>query len=133
YAVNSVQNDATRTIQRYNGLLPGDPRLNEFFTVSPYTELKEFGIKGEAFKGSLSFTLNYWEMTRAGSVVNILSNGVSMGVPVSFGTQTEIQGARSKGWEFSAYGSITDRLSIIANYTDMTTSQAFTGQRNTEG
>jgi hypothetical protein len=46
YAVKSVQNDATRTIQRYNGLLAGDPRLAEFFTVSPLTELKEFGVKG---------------------------------------------------------------------------------------
>jgi len=133
YAVKSVQNDATRTIQRYNGLLAGDPRLLEFFTVSPLTELKEYGIKGEAFQGRLSFSLNYWEMVRTGSVVNVLTNGVSQGVNVTYGTQTEIQGAQSKGWEFSAYGSITDRLSIIANYTDMTTSQAFTGQQNTAG
>ncbi len=133
YAVKSVQNDATRTIQRYNGLLAGDPRLLEFFTVSPLTELNEYGLKGEAFGGRLSFTLNYWEMIKTGSVVNILANGVSQGVNVTFGTQTEIQGATSKGWEFSAYGQITDRLSIIANFTDMTTSQAFTGQQNTEG
>lgn len=133
YIVKSVQNDATRTIQRYNGLLAGDPRLSEFFTVSPLTELNEIGVKGEAFQGRLSFTLNYWEMQRKGSVVNILSNGISQGVPVSYGTQTEIQGAQSKGWELSTYGSITDRLSIIANFTAMDTSQAFTGQRNTLG
>lgn len=133
YAVKSVQNDATRTIQRYNGLLAGDPRLSEFFTVSPLTELKEFGVKGEAFQGRLSFAFNYWEMIRTGSVVNILANGTSQGSQVTFGTQTEIQGAKSKGWEFSAFGSITDRLSLIANYTDMTTSQAFTGQQNSLG
>ena len=133
YAVKSVQNDATRTIQRYNGLLAGDPRLSEFFTVSPLSELKEIGLKGEAFQGRMSFTLNYWKMVRTGSVVNILANGTSQGLPVTFGTQTEIQGAQSKGWEFSAYGSITDRLSLIANYTDMKTSQAFTGQQNAEG
>ena len=133
YAVKSVQNDATRTVQRYNGLLAGDPRLLEFFTVSPLTELKEFGIKGELFKGRMSYAFNYWEMIRTGSVVNVLTNGTSQGVPVTFGTQTEIQGAQSKGWEVSAYGSITDRLSLIANYTDMTTSQAFTGQQNTAG
>jgi len=133
YAVKSVQNDATRTIQRYNGLLAGDPRLTEFFTVSPLTELKEFGVKGEAFQGRMSFAFNYWEMIRTGSVVNILANGTSQGSPVTFGTQTEIQGAQSKGWEFSAFGSITDRLSLIANYTDMTTSQAYTGQQNSLG
>jgi outer membrane receptor protein involved in Fe transport len=128
-----VQNDATRTIQRYNGLLAGDPRLTEFFTVSPLSNLKEIGIKGEAFSGRMSYALNYWEMTRQGSVVNILANGTSQGSPVTFGTQTEIQGAKSKGFEFSAYGSITNRLSLIANYTKMTTSQAFTGQQNSVG
>lgn len=133
YAVKSVQNDATRSVQRYNGLLAGDPRLLEFFTVSPLTDLKEIGIKGEAFKGRLSFNANYWEMVRTGSVVNVLTNGTSQGVPVTFGTQTEVQGATSKGWEVSAFGSITNRLSLIANYTDMTTSQAFTGQQNTAG
>ena len=133
YIVKSVQNDATRTIQRYNGLLAGDPRLGEFFTVSPFTELQEAGFKGEILRGRMSFSLNYWEMTRTGSVVNVLANGTSQGQPVTFGTQTEIQGAMSKGWEFSAYGSITDRLSLIANYTDMTTSQAFTGQQNSAG
>jgi iron complex outermembrane receptor protein len=133
YLVKSVQNDATRTIQRYNGLLAGDPRLTEFFTVSPFTELQEAGVKGEILGGRMSFSLNYWEMTRTGSVVNVLTNGVSQGQPVTFGTQTEIQGAMSKGWEFSAYGSITSRLSLIANYTDMTTSQAYTGQQNSAG
>lgn len=133
YAVKSVQNDATRSVQRYNGLLAGDPRLLEFFTVSPLTELKEIGIKGEIFRGRMSYALNYWEMTRTGSTVNILTNGTSMGQPVTFGTISEIQGAMSKGWEFSAYGSITSRLSVIANYTDMTTVQAFTGQQNSAG
>ncbi|MGC3970515.1 MAG: TonB-dependent receptor [Pirellulales bacterium] len=66
-------------------------------------------------------------------MVNVLANGVSQGVPVSFGTQTEVQGATSKGWEVSAFGSITNRLSLIANYTDMKTSQAFTGQQNAAG
>jgi len=133
YAVKSVQNDAAKTIQRYNGLLAGDPRLEEYFTVNPLTELKEVGVKGEILKGRVSLALDYWEMTKTGSTVNVLTNGTSMGVPVTYGTQTEIQGAQSKGWEFSAYGSVTDRLSIIANYTDMTTSQQFTGQQNNAG
>jgi outer membrane receptor for ferric coprogen and ferric-rhodotorulic acid len=133
YIVESVQNDATRTIQKYNGLLPGDPRLQEFFTVSPYTELQEAGLKGDIFGGRMSFSAAYWEMTRTGSVVNVLTNGTSQGQPVTYGTQTEIEGAMSKGWEFSVYGSISERLSLIANYTDMTTSQAFTGQQNSAG
>lgn len=132
YAVKSVQNDPTKTIHRYNGLLPGDPRLDEYFTVSPLTDLKEIGIKGEALQGRVSFSLDYWQMTKTGSTVNVLTNGTSQGQSVTYGTVTEVEGAESKGWEFSAYGSITDRLSLIANYTDMTTSQAFTGQQNAE-
>jgi len=133
YAVKSVQTDPTSTRQRYNGLLAGDPRLNEFFTVSPITDLKEVGVKGELFQGRLSFSLDYWEMTKTGSIANVLTNGLSQGQLVTFGTQTEIEGAQSKGYEFSAYGSITDRLSIIANYTHMDTGQGFTGQQNTLG
>ena len=133
YAVYSIQNDATRTIQRYNGLQAGDPRANEFFTVSPNTELTEAGVKGEVLGGRLSFSLAAWEMTRAGSVVNILAPGISQGSTVNIGTQTEVQGAQSKGWELSAFGSLTEALSLIANYTAMETSQAFTGQQNAMG
>jgi iron complex outermembrane receptor protein len=133
YAVKSVQTDPTSTIQRYNGLLAGDPRLTEFFTVSPLTDLREVGLKGEVLGGRLSFSADYWQMTKAGSVANVLSNGVSQGQNVTFGTQTIIEGAQSKGYEFSTYGSLTSRLSIIANYTKMDTSQGFTGQQNTLG
>jgi len=133
YAVKSVQTDPTRSIKKYNGLLAGDPRNDEYFTVSPLTELREIGIKGELFGGLLSVAADYWEMTKTGSVVNILNNGTSQGQPVTIGVQTEIQGAQSKGFEINAYGSITNRLSIIANYTKMETSQAFTGQQNAIG
>ncbi len=133
YAVKSVQNDAPNTIARYNGLIAGDPRLSEFFTVAPLTELNEVGVKGEALKGRLSFTVTYWEMTRVGSTVNILANGISQGQNVTFGTVSEIPGAQSKGYEITAYGSINDRLSLIANFTDMEVSQGFTGQQNTAG
>jgi catecholate siderophore receptor len=133
YVVKSVQNDVTSTIARYNGLLPGDSRLTEFFTVSPLTELKEAGIKGDVLKGRLSFTATYWEMVKEGSTINVLSNGVSQGQNVTFGTVSVIAGAQSKGWEFTAYGNVTDRLAVIANYTDMKTSQGFTGQQNSLG
>ena len=133
YVVKSVQTDPTKSVRRYNGLLAGDPRLNEFFTVSPLTDLKEIGLKGELFEGRLSFSGDYWEMTKTGSTSNVLTNGLSQGQQITYGTQTEIEGAQSKGFEFNAYGSITDRLSLIANYTKMTTSQGFTGQQNTLG
>lgn len=133
YVVKSVQNDTPATIARYNGLLPGDPRLTEFFTVAPLAQLKEVGLKGEVLKGRLSFTVTHWEMIKTGSTINVLSNGVSQGQNVTFGTVSVIDGAKSQGWELTAYGSITDRLDIIANYTDLNTSQGFTGQQNSIG
>jgi iron complex outermembrane receptor protein len=133
YAVKSVQADPTKSVQRYNGLLAGDPRLDEYFIVSPMTDLKEIGLKGELLKGRLSASIDYWEMTKTGSTSNVLTNGISQGQSITFGTQTEIEGAQSKGYEVSVYGSITNRLSIIANYTKMQTSQGFTGQQNTQG
>jgi outer membrane receptor for monomeric catechols len=133
YAVKSVQADPTRSIQRYNGLLAGDARLNEFFVVSPLTDLKEVGVKGELFGGRLSASADYWQMTKTGSVSNVLTNGLSQGQSITFGTQTEIEGAQSKGYEVSVYGSITNRLSLIGNYTKMQTSQGFTGQQNALG
>jgi len=133
YAVKSLQNDPPATLSRYNGLIAGDPRLTEFFSVSPYAELKEMGVKGEALDGKLSFTLTYWEMVKAGATINTLSNGVSQGQNVTFGTVSIIDGARSKGWELTAYGAITSHLSVIANYTDLNTSQGFTGQQNAKG
>lgn len=123
YAVESLQNDPPTTVQKYNGLLAGDPRLNEFFTVTPNTKLYEYGLKGEAFGGRLSFSADHWEMLRTGSVVNLLQNGTSQGQNVTFGTQTVLQGAESHGFEFSTYGSVTDKLSVVANYTRMFTSQ----------
>lgn len=133
YAVKSVQNDAPSNVARYNGLLPGDSRRDEFFSVTPLTELKEFGVKGEALQGRLSFTFTYWEMIRVGSTINVLANGVSQGQNVTFGTVSEIPGAQSKGYEITAYGSINDRLAVIANFTDLNTSQGFTGQQNSRG
>jgi len=133
YAVKSLQNDAPASVARYNGLIPGDPRLSEFFTVTPLAELKEVGVKGETLGGRLSFTVTYWEMIKAGTTVNTLSNGVSQGQNVTFGTVSVIDGAKSNGWELTAYGSITDRLSVVANYTDLNTGQGFTGQQNSLG
>jgi outer membrane receptor for monomeric catechols len=123
YVVKSVQNDPTRNLARYSRLLAGDPRLSERFTVSPNTELEEIGVKGELFKGRVTFTADYWEMRRKGSVITLTFVGESQGQNVSIGRQQEVAGAMSEGYEFSVFGSPTDRLSLIANYTRMSTSQ----------
>jgi outer membrane receptor for monomeric catechols len=123
YAVESLQNDPSSTIPLFNGLLAGDPRNNQFLTVTPSTKLYEYGVKGEVLNGRLSFAADHWEILRTGSIVNLLQTGVSQGQNVSFGQQTVLQGATSHGFEFSAYGSLSDRLSLIANYTRMMTGQ----------
>ena len=125
YGVESLQNDPLTTTSKYNGLLAGDPRLNETFTLSPSTKLYEFGIKGEVLNGRVTFSADHWQMAKTGSVVNLLSNGISQGQQVTFGTQTVLQGASTHGYEFSTFGTVTDRFNVIANYTRM-----YSGQQN---
>lgn len=122
YAVESEQSNPAATYQRYNGLLPGDPRLGQFFSVYPTEKLYEYGLKSELFDGRLSFTADHWELLATGSVVNGLQTGTSEGQNVTYGTETVLQGSESHGFEFESFGSITDRLSVVANYTRMFTS-----------
>jgi outer membrane receptor for monomeric catechols len=126
YAVESLQNNPASTYQKYGQLLPGDPRLAEYFTVSPSVKLYEYGIKGEALNGRLSFTANHWQMNSTGTVVPTRIEGVSMGQPVSISVFSLLQGAGSHGFEVTSLGEVTDRFSVIANYTRM-----WTGQQNT--
>jgi hypothetical protein len=126
YAVESLQNDPATTYAMYNGLLAGDPRNGTFFTVSPSEKLYEYGLKGELFNGRVSFSADHWEMNKTGAVVNLLQQGISQGQAVSYGIQTVLQGASSHGYEFSFYGDLSSRLSLVANYTRM-----YTGQQNT--
>lgn len=137
YVVNSLQNDTPSSVQRSTRLTPGDPRLNEFFTISPGTELKEAGVKGELLGGRLSFTANYWEMAKKDLTITFTSTTTSQ-APSDFGTPINIAetfkyDGSTKGLEFTAYGAINDSLSVIANYTVMDTSQLFKGQANSEG
>lgn len=137
YAVNSLQNDTPSSVARATRLTPGDPRLNSFFSVSPGTELKEIGVKGEALGGRLSFTVNYWQMAKKDLVITFTSTTTSQapsdfGVPINIAENFKYDG-KSKGFEFAAYGAVSDRLSVIANYTVMDTSQLFKGQANSEG
>ncbi len=137
YVVNSLQNDTPSSVQRATRLTPGDPRLNEFFAISPGTELKEAGVKGELLGGRLSFTANYWEMAKKDLTITFTSTTTSQ-APSDFGTPINIAetfkyDGSTKGLEFTAYGAINDSLSVIANYTVMDTSQLFKGQANSEG
>lgn len=137
YVVNSLQNDAPSSVARATRLTPGDPRLNEFFSISPGTELKEVGVKGELLGGRLSFTVNYWEMAKKDLTITFTSTTTSQ-APSDRGTAINIAetfkyDGTSKGFELTAYGAINDQLSVIANYTLMDTSQLFKGQANSEG
>ncbi|MSU49723.1 MAG: hypothetical protein EXS37_11670 [Opitutus sp.] len=130
YVVKSVQNDPTRTTARYSRLLAGDPRLNEFFTVSPQTDLREIGVKTELLRGRVTLTADYWEMKRTGATVAVTFIGLSQGQNVSINRNEEIAAATSKGCEFSFFGSLTDKFNVIANFTTMQTSQQRPGSVN---
>jgi len=119
YAVKSVQNNPATVYQAYNGLLAGDPRLAQFFTVSPVQLLYEYGVKTELFHGRMSFTADHWQLSGTGSVVNSLASGTSEGQNVTFGTEIPLGNQETHGFEFETYGAVTDRLSIVANYTRM--------------
>lgn len=119
YAVDSLQNNPAATYQKYTGLLVGDPRLSQFFSVFPDEQLREYGIKTSLFNGRLSLTADHWELQATGSVVNEVQTGISQGQTVSYGTETELIGSETHGFEFESEGAVTDRLSIIANYTRM--------------
>ncbi len=123
YGVESLQNNPPVTYQLYPGLLAGDPRNSLYFSTSPYTKLYEGGIKGELFNGRLTFSADHWEMQNVGAVVNIVAATISQGQLINGGHNVEEQGAESHGYEFEAYGAVTDRLSLVANYTRMYTSQ----------
>ena len=123
YAVVSLQNNPPVTYQTYSGLIAGDPRLDQYFTVSPCTKLYEYGFKGEALNGRLSFTAAHWQMGNTGTVINLMQNGLSQGQNVTFGVHTVLVGAESHGYELESFGSVTKRFSVIANYTRMYTSQ----------
>jgi len=114
-----VQNNPATVYQAYNGLLAGDPRLAQFFTVSPVQLLYEYGVKTELFHGRMSFTADHWQLSGTGSVVNSLASGTSEGQNVTFGTEIPLGNQETHGFEFETYGAVTDRLSIVANYTRM--------------
>jgi len=127
YAVDSLQNNPAVTYQRYNGLLTGDPRLTQYFGVLPDEILKEYGIKATLFGGRLMVTADHWQLGATGSVVNFVQAGTSqapatLGQTVTYGTETVLQGSETHGFEFETEGAVTDRLSIIANYTRMMSS-----------
>ena len=133
YGVFSEQNDPTFTTPRFAVAPAGDPRLNETITATPSTELMEAGVKGEFLSGRLTATLAYYEITLTGS---INSFSFTEEIPPGSGntaifTERELtNGDTSKGWEVQAFGSITERLSVIGSFASNTSSQpAGTGTR----
>lgn len=115
YGVYSDQPDPKSTRFEWSRLPAADPRTNDTITVSPATELKEVGLKGEFLNGRLSAQAAYFEMTRLGNVLTITTPTQSGGALVN-GVLTSLADSTIKGYELEVFGSITDRLSIVANY-----------------
>lgn len=90
-------------------------RVADVTPFDPETgELHEAGLKADLFGGRLSLTAAGFHIVR--------ENVVAL---VNFPFSTQIGEVRSQGAEFSATGYLTDRLSLVANYT-------YTDARQTE-
>jgi len=124
YAISSIQNDPTRDIARWGGLLAGDPRIQERMVLDQQITMEEFGLKTEVFDGRLTLSACYFDMTRTGATATITQEGITQGQARTITEQVEVKGATSRGLEIQAFGSITPRFNLMANFTRMETSQA---------
>jgi len=126
YGVVSVQNDPTATAGRFTQAPAGDPRLAERLSFTPETELLEAGVKGEFLGGRMTATLAYYEITRTSTLSTFSyteQNPPGTGNTVIITEQFVSNGDTSKGWEFQVFGSLTERLSLIASYASTSTVQ----------
>jgi iron complex outermembrane receptor protein len=126
YGVVSVQNDPTATAGRFTQAPAGDPRLAERLSFTPETELRETGVKGEFLDGRMTATLAYYEISRTSTLSTFSyteQNPPGSGNTVIITEQFVSSGDTSKGWEFQAFGSLTERLSLIASYANTSTVQ----------
>ncbi len=130
YAVRSIQNDPELFQAQYSAGLPlNDPRRAIFLRATRQNDLKEAGVKGEAFDGRVTFTAAYWKLARKGNSVTLTTNenftdpatGLSA---VRAITQIYVSDAETKGIELEAYGDITPRLTVISSYVKMDSSEA---------
>jgi len=126
YGIVSQQNDPTATAPRFSQAPAGDPRLAERLSFTPQTELKEVGLKGEFLNARLTATLSYYELSRTSTLSTFSyteQNPPGSGNTVIITEQFVSQGDSSKGWEFQAFGALTDRLSLIGSFASTSTVQ----------
>jgi iron complex outermembrane receptor protein len=115
YAVYSDQPDPKSSRFEWSRLAADDPRSNDMITVSPATELKEVGLKGELWGGRISAQAAYFEMTRLGNVLTITTPTESGGGIVS-AVHTSLADSTIKGYELELFGALTDKVSVVANF-----------------
>ena len=114
YGVYSDQKNPRRFQNEWSGLRPGD-RIDDQLIWDPSMELAELGLKGEFLSGKLSLMAARFKMTKTGNL-NTYSNipTESQGQQV-FAGRASLADSTNEGWEFSAVGNPTERLSLIAN------------------
>lgn len=133
YAIKSTQNDPDAITFIWSGLTAGDPRLDEFVTRSPSTELNEFGFKGYAFDGRVTATFSIYEIVTSGKEGNDRVDTPSES-PTDFGTpilsalrKFVTDGDKGSGIELSVVGKVTERWDLNLAYGTLDTSQPITG------
>jgi len=133
YGIKSTQNDPTRTSIVWSDLPAGDPRLLEEISLSPSTELTEFGFKSFVMDQRVTLTVSYYEIITTGRSGNDRVDTTSqapdtLGEPVFSALRRFVtNGDKGSGIEFSANGRITDRLDLNFAYGTLDTSQPITG------
>ncbi|MDA0349540.1 MAG: TonB-dependent receptor [Verrucomicrobia bacterium] len=133
YGIKSTQNDPSRTSIVWSDLPAGDPRLLEMITLSPSTELTEFGFKSFVMDQRVTLTLSYYEIITTGRSGNDRVDTTSqapdtLGQPVFSALRRFVtNGDKGSGIEFSANGKITNKLDVNFAYGTLDTSQPITG------
>lgn len=130
YAVKSLQNDPELVQAQFGTGVPiGDPRRDIILRAARQNDLEEVGFKGEGLQGRVTFTAAYWRLARKGNSVTLTFNenftNPATGQPsVRAITQIYVSDAETKGLELEAFGDITPRLTVMASYVNMESSEA---------
>jgi iron complex outermembrane recepter protein len=112
YGVHSEDKQQSTTTAKYSLLKPGDPRINETLTGARNGVLNEAGIKAELLDGKLSFTASYFHLRRLNQRLNI-SRVANDGTQYS---ENILSAESVRGYEMQVFGSITQRLDLVASY-----------------
>lgn len=124
YAVSSEDKQPSVTINRFSSLPASDPRSTQTLTAARDGKMVEFGVKGELLSGRLSVSVAAFDQTRKGQQLVITRAGEN-GVP--YNEFFFSAGERAKGYEAEVFGSITDRLEVVASYSNTKTSSTLQG------